>query len=287
MKNYYIIIKSLDSAVKVSSSYANWIEELKNSEFLKRYIPCYEILDKYKKYGSELVLKHGKPKFTLKFPNATYSNLKYDEKDAVSIVELLLERLRQENGYYCMHSSSVTIRNSGVIIWGWASGLGKTRLILNLVKDFGAKFFSDEKTLIDLKNNLMMGGVRQADFSKNYFKNVHKSKKMLDSTTNCKPTELAFLVYPQVSESKEIFIEKWSAEKLDWHLYEELSRKIRATSRRLFNNELPVSPLDTPVLSKKRSVAIKSFVQHMPCYYICGTEKQISGKIIELVGKKT
>lgn len=286
MKNYYLAVKSLDLAVKVVSSHVGWIKKLKNSKFLKRYIPSYEILDKYTKYGSRIVLKQGKSQFSLKFPNAIYSNSKYNEKDMVSIIEFLLERLRQERGYYCMHSSSVTIKNRGVIIWGWASGLGKTRLILNLVQNFGANFFSDEKTLIDFKNNLMVGGVQHAYLSKNYFRDVHQNKEFLNLAANCKPAEIAFLVYPQVSESEKIYIEKWSSEKLDWHLYEELSRKIRATSRRLFENEFPVTSLDTHILSKKRSAAVKNFALRIPCYYICGTEKQISEKILKLISKK-
>lgn len=283
MKKYYLTVKSFGAAVKVASLEKSWIKKLKNSKFLKRYVPCYEISKESKDAGCVLTLKSGYPRFYLEFPRATYSNLKYDEKDIVSLIEFLLECLRQKSGYYCMHSSSVAIGDRGVIFWGWASGLGKTRVVLSLVKNFGAKFFSDEKTLIDLKNVRMLGGVASVYLSKNYFKKYHRNKKFYDFALPCTHTKIAFLVYPQVSESKKLFIEKWSSEKLDWHLYEELSRKIRATSRRLFQNTLPVPPLDTPTLSKKRSLEIKKFIKKVPCYYMRGTEKQISEKILKML----
>lgn len=285
MKNYYLTVRSLGAAVKVVSSERSWTKKLKNSKFLKRYIPCYEISEDDEGAGCVLTLKSGRPRFSLEFPRATYSNLKYDEKDIVSLIEFLLERLRQEGGCFCMHSSSVAIGDQGVIFWGWASGLGKTRLVLNLVKNFGVKFFSDEKTLIDLKNVRMLGGAASAYLSKNYFKKYHQNKKFYDFTAPCAPAKIAFLAYPQVSESKKLFIEKWSSEKLDWHLYEELSRKIRAISRRLFKNTLPVPSLDTPALSQKRSLEIKKFVKRASCYYMRGTEKQISEKILKMLDK--
>lgn len=286
MKKYYLIIKSLDSAVKIASLKKNWIKNLQHSEFLKRYIPNYEISASNESAGCKLILKNGRPQFSLKFPNATYSNLKYDEKDIVSLAEFLLERLRQESGYYCMHSSGVIINNKGVIFWGWASGIGKTRLVLSLVKNFEAEFFSDEKTLIDLKNKLMLGGVKYAYLSKNYFKNIHKGKKVLSFIMPQSQAKIAFLVYPQLSESKKLFMERWSSEKLEWHLYEELSRKIRATSRRLFKNGLPVPSLDTQTLSQKRSSDIKQFAKFIPCYYMCGNERQIAEKISKLIGQR-
>lgn len=282
MKKYCLIIKSLDSAVKVASSKMDWIKNLQHSEFLKRYIPNYEISENSQSVRCVLTLKVGRPRFALKFPCATYVNSKYDDKDIVSLVEFLFERLRQEKGFYCMHSSSVVINNKGVIFWGWASGLGKTRLVLSLVKNFGANFFSDEKTLIDIEKKLMLGGIRCAYLSKHYFKNIHENKKFLSFNPFPSPIKIAFLVYPQISDSKKLFMEKWDPEKLDWHLYEEFSRKIRATSRRIFKNSLPVLSLDTLALSRKRSLSLKQFVKFTPCYYMRGTEKQIAEKISKL-----
>jgi len=80
-------------------------------------------------------------------------------------------------------------------------------------------------------------------------------------------------------------MERWSSEKFEWHLYEELTRKIRATSRRLFKNSLPVPSLDTSIISQKRSSRVKEFVKFISCYYMSGTEEQISKGIFKLINK--
>lgn len=282
MKQYSLIIRSAGAAVRVVSMQKDWIAKLRRSIFLRRYIPGYELSESAEKYGATLSLKRGAKNFKIIFPRAVYGNTVFDEKDIVSIAELLLEFLRQRNGIYCMHSSAVTRRGQGVIFWGWASGLGKTRLALDLARRFGFDLFSDEKTLLDLRGGRMIGGVSSAYLSKSYFKKRYKNN-FHDFMAQSTGTRIAFLVYPQVMDAKKIFAEKWDNEKLDWHLYEELSRKIRAISRRLFNNTVPVTSLDTANIAEKRSSAVKKFAKLLPCYYMRGTEKQIADRIARLL----
>ncbi len=285
MRKCQLIINSVNANIIISTKERAWIEHLRHSLFLKRYIPAYKILNYKTATHCQLNLKRGTPSFSINFPHATYINKAYNDKDIVSIAELLLERARQEANNYCLHSSGVIIDGKGVIFWGGATGMGKTRLALRLARKFHAQIYSDEKTVVNLRDRVMLGGVRVAYLSKSYFKKHHRGQSFyyFSTDSNYCPVPIAFMIYPYVEDSSKIYYEKWGQTKFNWHLYEELSRKIRATSRRLFNNTLPVLSLDSLKLAQTRNKEIKYFTQKTPCYYMRGNEDLLCRKIIQMI----
>ena len=287
MKEYFVIVKSYNAAVRICSNNKSDIDQISQSLFLRRYIPQYEIFLYRRHFDCDLKIQHSRSKkFSLKYPVATYFVSTYNEKDIISFAEFLLERARQERGLYCIHSSAATVRGRGIIFWGGASGMGKTRLALTLANMKDCLFFSDEKTLIDLPHNMMRGGVATAYLSKSHFQKTHGGKPFLEHNRAPSDVPIRFFIYPYVEEqSKNIIVERWFPEKFNWHLYEELSRKIRGTSRRIFANTMPLPSLDTQKLSEDRSRAVKKYTKKIPCYFLKGSESSIIKTIFKLIEK--
>lgn len=283
MKEYCVIIDSAGVRVSVTSPNLELIQALKKSEFLVRYVPSYRILDKSIHVSANIVLRIGRPFFHLKYPKADYVNILYEEKDIVSLIEYLLERARQEVNIYCLHSSSVIVGGKNIIFWGGASGMGKTRLALALSERFGAQLYSDEKTLLNLKQNITVGGVTTIYLSKPYLQKKFEGVNFHQFFQPERSFPVGLFVYPNVEKnSNSVHIERWDTNKFGWHLYEELSRKIRGTSRRIFHNTLPVLSIDSLPIAKRRSAEVEAYIQKIPCYYMRGSEKLICENIIKL-----
>ncbi|MEK7120250.1 MAG: hypothetical protein AAB824_01790 [Patescibacteria group bacterium] len=286
MNKYCITIDSAGAKVLVTSTDSNIIKKLEQSEFLQRYVPNCKILHDSVSAVANIILKTGKPDFFLKYPKAKYTNIFYEDKDIVSLIEFLLEGVRQEAGIYCLHSSSAVINGRNIIFWGNASGMGKTRLALTLSEKFGAQMYSDEKTLLNLQENVTVGGIASIYLSKPYLQDKFGNADFYDFIQPGKSFPVGFFVYPHIDEdSKSIHIERWGANKFSWHLYEELSRKIRGTSRRIFNNTLPVSSIDSISIATQRSLAVEDYAKSTPCYYMRGSEALICENIVKLCDK--
>jgi hypothetical protein len=213
-----------------------------------------------------------------------YSNIFFDEKDIVSIIEYLLEYVRNSLGSYCLHASGAVFNSKGVIFWGGASGMGKTRMTLALNENYGAKFYSDEKIILNLSEKIMVGGISSAYLSKPFLKDKYKSDEFMSFDPIYEHIPIGLMVHVYVEDSlNNLYIEKWSHDKFNWHLYEELSRKIRGTSRRLFDNSLPILSIDRNVIAKKRCDDVNKFTKETDCYYMRGNENELCKKITELL----
>lgn len=285
MKQHIVAVKSARATIHVIFSDSQWADDFRDSEFLKRYVPAYEFAAVLGALDCVLrVKKSMRHHFSIAYPEALYSASRYNEKDIVSFAEYLLERARQEKEDYCMHSSSAVVRGQGIILWGGATGMGKTRIALTLGAESGNYFYSDEKTLVDLKKNIMKGGVAVAYLSKPYFKKVGLAKQFLSFDARHEQIPIQCLIYAHVEEaSRGAIVERWTPEKFNWHLYEELARKIRGVSRRLFNNTISVPSLDTQQLADRRSQLVARYVQKTHCYFIKGNEKAMARAIHKLV----
>ena len=150
---YKLIIASCDEEVEILS--INSLKELlETSTFGNRYIPSLKIKE------------NGNPKARLKVELSNKFNLKgrfpylkYEGENPVDILvlaEYMLERLRQENHKYSIHSSSVEKNGQGIIFFGWKDS-GKTSLSLKLTLEYSFNFLSEGKTVIDKDFNVQMG----------------------------------------------------------------------------------------------------------------------------------
>lgn len=283
MKRYCLTIDSSGAHVSATSSEIELLQALARSEFLRRYVPSCRALNDLAPSVVNITLKTGKPSFLLKYPKAEYTNTSYEDKDIVSLVEFLFERARQEVGIYCLHSSSVIVKGRSVIFWGGASGMGKTQLALAMSEKFGARMYSDEKTLLNLRKNITVGGVASVYLLKPYLQDKFNDTGFHDFPQSKQSFPVGFFVYPNIDEhSRSVHAERWDADKFNWHLYEELSRKIRGTSRRIFHNTLPVLSIDSLPVAKQRSAEVELYTKKVPCYYMRGGEKLICERIVEL-----
>jgi len=275
-----LVIKSAGATIEISSQNKNNIVKLKKSTFLRRYIPDAQIEMVLKKVDCRLVLHRGPEKMKLNYPQADYYAKKYSEKDIVSLAEYLLERARQERGIFCVHGSACVINGQAVIFWGGASGMGKTSLSHDLSRTQGAKWYGDEKILVNLHKKTVCGRVATA-YIKNGKKNIYQP--IIGSFSQSIP--IAFFVYPFLfkNDNGRLIWGKWPREKFYWHLFEELNRKIRATSRRLFNDQEPVMSIDTIELARRRNVLISGLIRVIPCYYTAGNSHRICDKIKSLI----
>jgi len=255
------------------------INRIINSKFLKCYIPGVEICLQEEKSDCELIIKKNKPKIELKYPKAVYNNNVFDEKDIISLIEYLLERSRQESGLYCIHGSACLIKGKAVIFWGGASGMGKTTLCEKLQEEYGANWFADEKIVINFSTGKVISWVDRA-----YLKTDKGNFKKLDSKI-IEPIPIAFFVYPILSHQScnKMIFDKWPKSKFRWHLFEELNRKIRATSRLFFSNNEPIMPLDTMDLARKRLSDLKKAINSFKCYFLSGNYKDICKKICSII----
>lgn len=275
MKRQLLRISSCGASVLVRSNNPEDIEKLIKSDFLYRYIPEIKIDQLGNKTDATLDLKRGASRIMLKYPRAEYRNKSVDVNDVLSLAEYLLERARQSRGYYCMHGAAVEVRGKAIIFWGGASGMGKTALAKYFSKQADCIWFSDEKVVIDLKHSTVVGGVGSAYFNKG-------EKNVYDKLALRKKMELpiAMFVYPFVtSVPNKLTWDRWTSEKFDWHLFEEMNRKIRGTSRRVFSNIEPLPPLDDMTLARKRNALIGNMAKRMPCYYAQGEAKAIAAAI--------
>lgn len=273
-----LIISSHQSTVKVSSTDFD-LSEVEESDFLRSYIPAlhFDPTDK----AVDLNVSKGEPGFEVVGAKATLSCPSFDQFDVITAVEYLLEKERQQDGIYCLHGSSASTDKGAVVFWGPATGTGKTSLMLSMVESGDGKFYSDEKILIELESNKVVGGTGKINLNKDYLKKNFTFQT--DGKTE-KAMPLLFMVYPvMTAESSGLYSQKWEPLEIEWHLYEELSRKIRGTSRRFCKMSVPAISLDEPSTAQKRSDSVKKFSQKTDCYYLRGGRKEILQKINALI----
>lgn len=259
----------------VRSDSSGDIEKLIKSDFLYRYIPDVKIDRLGIIVDANLFIKKGVRRISLKYPRAIYQNKSFDIKDVISLIEYLLERARQTRGFYCMHGAAVEFKGRAIIFWGGASGMGKTTLAKYFSGQADCIWFADERLVIDLRRATVVGGVNSAYFKKGE-KNVYEKLALRDKIV----LPIAMFVYPFVATgpNKTSWI-KWTSEKFDWHLFEEMNRKIRGTSRRVFFNNEPLPSLDEMPLARKRNALISSLTKNIPCYFAQGEAEGIIATI--------
>ena len=248
-----------------------------NNDFIGKYIPGFNF-DSAGQVDSVINFLDQDLSFDFgKYPEVSIGLGGMSEKDIISLIELVLERARQEKGVYCIHSATVIYKDKAVIFWGGASGMGKTRMARKFAED-GALFYSDEKTLIDFNSTRVVGGIPYQYLEKDYWikklgvtedDSYHRSES---ASTGSFP--IMVFVYGFAIDGAVFSADKWSPEKFEWHIYEELGRKIRAISRRVKDASVSVPSIDSQECADKRISLIKRN-NSLPCYSVQGTPEAI------------
>ncbi len=269
---------------------------LRTSTFLESYIPEAVISDNSSVYDHRLVLYNSEimyPEFNFGARESSLTgqiNRLISLMDIITVIDYCLEFIRETKSVYCLHGSAVAKDDKGVVFIGAVSGLGKTTAAIHLCYHHGFSFVGDEKILID-QNGCLIGGSKRIIFNKEFL------SQSLDPAINNLPLhdlkqkipicqtspQLKLLIIPIVStHSVGVESEKWTEAKTNFHLYEELTRKIRGVSRRIQNFSFPLPSLDTPQLAGYRSDFCRSVSSKIRAHYFKGNLQEVTQTIVNL-----
>lgn len=210
----------------------------------------------------------------------------FDSTDVIVLVEYLLERFRQEKGIYTIHSSSLYKGERGLLLIANLTGAGKTSVGLSLQEKDGFKLFSDEKTLMNIQNNALVGQVEKIYLETKTVKALNEEGIDLPkeiSITKADNKQLSLIIVPIVVPGmKSPIIRQYEPSQLKWILYEEFSKDIRLVNGMVFNMTTPLMSLDTPEIAQKRLDEVSEVSKNIPAYLIQGSLPQISEEINKL-----
>ena len=276
-----LFIKSSKAVVKVISE-EKIIKNIMEEEFLYTYIPSVEIVDNSEVDKIVVIKKYKDNKIKISYNTITYFSKDINIKDVIAFIEYVLERIRQEKGIICIHGAGAIINDKLIVTWGTTTGMGKTSLALELAKD--NLFYSDEKILIDLNTMKAVGRISKQYLSTNYWKSKYGDNSYYEHNNIAvdKKYDIAMFVQPIICNQDGYVLDEWTNDKFLWHLYEESSRKIRGTSRILFNNTYPVMSFDSESISLNRLKLLKKFTKKIHAYYFKGNVN----KALEIINNK-
>jgi hypothetical protein len=290
MRNILLKINSINNYVIVEGHY-ELLHLVANDEFLYSYIPDVkaEITSNIKLpvKGYIKLIESNEENICLDYPKAEYSYIKPNIKDIISFIEYYFERLRQdESSLAIIHGSCAIYKNQPIIFWGGASGMGKTRLALGIQK-IGGQILYDEKIVISLKTGGVVSGINSIYNNKDFYESTFGDKLYIPINNNLFSTQynVPLYIYGFIRDNALIETREWDSFRFNWHIYEELSRKIRGTSKRFFNFTYPVQSIDTQELAIKRNNFVKKFTEKNHCYYVSGNEQDTINYIEELIEK--
>ena len=289
-----MIISSQGAHVRIVSnslSLSSLRRDILSNNLLYRFIPDYNL----KKGSKSVVLqveekKRANLRFSLKgsLIEGRYGK-DFTSTDIIVVAEYLLERLRQEQGICTIHSSSVFKEKRAVLFFANLTGAGKTSLALYLNQKYDYRLFSDEKTLVNLKNHVLVGQTKKIFLEEKTRANLSEFDIKLPRMIKIPKTgnkKLILLVVPIiVPTAKQIVIDQYSKAQLKWALYEEFSKDIRLVNGLVFNLSYPLLPLDTFKIAKQREQFVENLSANVPCYCIRGSLDRIADRIDHLFKK--
>lgn len=284
--NKDLFLKSSVAVVRIQCEEA-LIPLIINDTFLTAYIPSVEILYDIDSFDANITIKKSHiNNIQFQYPEIIFEYSEFNPKDIISLAEYILERARQERGIICVHGASAIIDNRAVVCWGPATGMGKSSLALALSND--GYFYSDEKVLVDLKTKQVVGRIDKQYLSNDYWKKKFGNTNYFTHLNLSKDRkyDISLFAYALLCEQEEFVVDKWTADKFMWHLYEESARKIRGTSRTFFNRQYPAMSLDTDIIAKQRLKLINEFVKELQCIYFKGKCSKIVNYITSYTKKK-
>jgi len=281
-----LLIKSLNTKVIVNCDKIIGLDII-NSDFIKKYIPEVEIKETdVNDIDFNLFISNiDKVKFSLQNNQAVLNgNYKseYNINDLITVIDYCLEYRRQLENIYSVSGSAISKDGKGILILGSTSGMGKTTLALNMCYSQGFKLIGDEKIL--LTHDSIVGGIKSLQFNKEWLnESIPKDidKKLIIERENVK---MSLVIQPSISKnSSGLEIEKWDQVKTGFHLYEELTRKIRGISRRISDYTYPLISVDNETISLLRSEFSNDLSKSIDAYSIKGNLEDVTQKVNSLL----
>lgn len=276
-------ISSMQAKIYLAST-KDISESILNLRFAFNYIPELQIKSVLKVQAEGnyfLNINQGKD-FDINYENKTLNiciNDKITTEDIVTLIDYFLEYVRQSLGIYCLHGDAIGKENKGVILFGELSGIGKSTVAATLVNNFGFSLIGDEKVLINEELNIL-GGIKEVTSNKDIQKPFISENKH-----HTLSSQISLIVQPITNLNGKLYVDAWDKSKAEFHLYEELSRKIRGVSRRVANFTIPVKSIDTYSIALRRSQYCKNLAGSVKSYCIYGDPKEVANQINLLIDK--
>ena len=281
----FITLKSANAAARIYAK-ADILDHIEKNDFVRHYIPSVSLnIGEDTDYDCTIHIETSNANhIDINYPHAYYHfSDPLNLADVITLTEFMLERARQEKGIICLHGAVSIINDQAYAFLGGASGIGKSSLAYELAHMRQGTFLYDEKMLINLNTLKLVGGVGALYVSNQYWADktgINIGSKMDLKSQTAPNFDINSFVFPVLSQTgTEAKKSTLSSDKLEWHLWEESCRKIRATSRRFFNYSTPVQSLDTEKVSLWRSNQIKILSKDVTGSYVTGNISKACLKI--------
>ena len=269
------------------------ISSLVHSDFGYKYIPSYGFSTinasdngEDKNYTLEIIefgtgdfkVLLGMPKTVINVPK----NIMLSNEDIFSIIDYIFEYLRNYSGHYAINASCCAFAETAIVMFGPVSGIGKTSLNLRLCLDEGAEFIADEKVLIDSSGAVITGNTKisfnKPDLIKFFDESIHDydAKSGIKFNFKSTATNKTLFIQPIILPNATFAVQKWEHDRANWHLYEELTRKIRGISRRVADFSYPLESIDNSYLANKRTEDVGRIVNKHAFYSIKGDIRDVA-----------
>ena len=244
--------------------------EIQNYPFLEKYFPFFSQIENPGKIWGLIILRtwHSpwiikrKKQYIITFDQGT------SIEDIITLLEYCCIAYRQEHQIYSIHWSAISYKDKGILFWGSISGAGKTSLAIKLAQKKNFFFLWDENIYIN-SNGEILNWVTNILFNKpslwHFFEKIPWNIQLLHSKQR---PQIKIIIQPLVVKWGVLELIERDKIKIKFHIYEELSRRIRWVSRLINNWSIPVKSLDTKALSSNRIKMTSSLTDHILWYTI-------------------
>jgi len=275
--HYKLLISSFTAHIELNIfSSSEFYAQLMTHTFWYEYIPGCQI----KTTGASSILWNVTEQTTNDYnlKKRTIATSAAYIKEIIIIIESELERLRQYNGIYSFHGTSLFTEDQsvGVGFIGNISGIGKTTIAATAAKK-GWTWIADEK--FSIHNDAIVGGTKRI---LNDLKTNQAAGGIMPSATDKTP-RLGLLCYAILTTEQSIVKFDMSYEKKLWMYNDEISRDIRQVNGMLtgFKHSLP--SFDNPELSLARKESVEKLASTVNGVFMRGNAETILSEIKQLL----
>lgn len=279
-----INIRSYNASCNVLSNSEGLLEAICNPAnllFFRRVIPSFS-LGNDSSYPDVTLEVNEIPDCTFRmiedYPNFQMNGERIYFNELVSTSEYLLERARQEKRIYNLHSSVLSKGENCAVIHG-ASKSGKTVLSLEGSLNYGLNFLNNERTLIDLREQKVVGGYTSVVLEghhKEMFPELKETEVLEIGKNSHLPHKIRLFIMPIIdSGMDELIIKQISKEDAKWHLYPEFTKRIRGINKMMNGFTYPLDSLDSKKIAMQRMGDLINFLDNLPIYSVRGSKESI------------
>lgn len=282
-----MIIESFDSKVKIEAD-EQIIEQIVSSKFLYEHIPLVELKEgllSKPPHSATIRVKKGDFSLDWEFPKIIYTNNKIDHKDIIALAGYCLERLRQEDGLYTVHSNTTAVNKKGVTIFG-PQHSGKTALSFLVAKELNGRVIANERSVINPKERKICGRVTNISLNRYVKEILEQDFGRIKDLIGEDDVQIAFFMHPYINNEEGII--KYNHNAALWDIIEQTDCFIRGINRKIRmgkNSFFMLPSLDNTKLANRRFKDISEMLRKVPCYTIRGSYMSIVKSIKEKLYK--